>query len=247
MYWWKASKLAVDFREGRVDEQEKFKYYLATIVAWNIVAQTLFRYGDVSVLEHLLCAGLILIINVVGIVLCFGANKRGDDTDFVPRMICLGWPVGIRLAVTFSAIMLVIVLGASLPAKAVGPEAYWSVILATLQRRWNTLSGLLGIYILLGYYWEVYGHLISIAQERGAENLIHAQKADWSPGKIAFAVAGGTGVPIIFILVWKVVLDLGEYNELAGLLSISAVVLWLVLFGYLLVWLQRSFPKHPLR
>lgn len=244
MYWWNASKLAVDLREGRVDEKEKFKYYLATIVAWNIVVQTIFHYGDVSSLQHLLFALVILIITVVGTVLCYRANKRGDNTDFVPRMICLGWPVGIRLAVTYSAVMLAVVLGLSLPAKAVPPETLYSAILETLLSRWNTIFGLLGIYIIFPYYLEIYRYLVHVAQKREVEGLIRTQEANWSPGKIAFAIAGGVGVPITFILVWKVVLDLGEYNELAGLLSVSAVVLWLVLLGYLLVWLQRSVPKH---
>jgi hypothetical protein len=244
MYWWKASKLAVDFREGRVDEKERFKYYLATIIAWNIVVQTVFRYGEVSWRLHLLFALVILIANVVGIVLCFRANKKGDDTDFISRMICLGWPVGIRLAVIFGAFILVLVFVESLPTKPVAPQNLWSTILETLQRRWNTILGTYGMGVIWLYYSGIYDCLNSIAQERGAENLIQAQKAGWTPGRIAFPVLAGSGAAVMLMAMGIAALDFGEYNQLGGLISISAVALWLLMFVCILVWVQRSFAKH---
>jgi hypothetical protein len=245
MYWWNASKLAADFREGRVDEKERFKYYLATVVAWNILVQTVFRYGVVYWGAHLLCAGLILIINVAGIVLCFRANQRGDNVDFIPRMICLGWPVGIRLAVIFGAFTLVIVFVDSLPAKPAAPETLWSTVLETLQRRCDTTLGIYGTGFMVVYYSDIYECLVSIDQERGAENLISTQKVRWSAGRIASLVLGVSGAVVMLIAMSIAALDLGEYNELGGLLSISAVGIWLMMFVCILVWLQRSFPKHP--
>ena len=43
MYWLSVSKLAEDLREGRVDQKEQFKYYLATFILWNIFVQLFFR------------------------------------------------------------------------------------------------------------------------------------------------------------------------------------------------------------
>ncbi len=244
MYWWNASKLAADFREGRVDEKERFKYYLATVITWNVVVQTVFRYGDVSWREHLLYALVMLIITGVGTVLCFRANKRGDDTDFVPRIICLGWPVGIRLSVFFGALILVTVSVESLPAKPVAPQTLWSAILETLQRQWNTMSWLYGTWFVSWYYSDIYRYLVYVAQKREVEGLIQAQKVGWTPGRIAFPVLCSTGVVVMFMAMWIPALDLGEYNRLGGILSISAVGIWLLMFVCILVWLQRSFPKH---
>jgi hypothetical protein len=44
MYWLRAGKLAEDFREGRVDEKERLKYYIATFIALNVTVQ-LFIYN----------------------------------------------------------------------------------------------------------------------------------------------------------------------------------------------------------
>ncbi len=43
MYWLNVSKLAEDLREGRVDERERFKYYLATFAALVLS----FRYSSI--------------------------------------------------------------------------------------------------------------------------------------------------------------------------------------------------------
>jgi hypothetical protein len=48
MYWWKTSKLVEDLREGRVDEKERFKYFMATLVAWNVAAQAFLYSGFFS-------------------------------------------------------------------------------------------------------------------------------------------------------------------------------------------------------
>lgn len=244
MYWWNASKLAADFREGRVDEKERFKYYLATVIAWNIIVQTIFRYGDLSWRAHLLFSLTILIITVVGTVLCYGANKRGDDTDFIPRMICLGWPIGFRLAVIFGGFILVLVFSESLPAKPVAPETLWQAILETLQRRWNTTLGIYGMGFMVVYYSDIYQCLISITQVRGAEDQIQVQEAGWSPGRIAALILAVSGAAVMLAAMSIATLDLGEYNQLVGLISVSAVGIWLLIFVCILVWVQRSFAKH---
>lgn len=46
MYWWNITKLADDLRDDRVDEEERFKYYLAAFIAWNIAATLSTYAGD---------------------------------------------------------------------------------------------------------------------------------------------------------------------------------------------------------
>jgi hypothetical protein len=108
MYWRNVSKLAEDFREGRVEEKEKFNYFLATSVFWFIMAEPFFFYGQTFKTMDVISAAAGLTITIIGIILCYRANRSGDNTDFVGRMICLGWPILIKLAVLFLTIGAVI-------------------------------------------------------------------------------------------------------------------------------------------
>ncbi|HTY21555.1 MAG TPA: hypothetical protein VMC85_00370 [Desulfomonilaceae bacterium] len=65
MYWWNASKLAEDLREGRVAEKERFKYFLATFVAWSIVVQLFFFAGGTFSIDGLISSAIILAAMVI--------------------------------------------------------------------------------------------------------------------------------------------------------------------------------------
>jgi hypothetical protein len=39
------------------------------------------------------------VVNVLGVLACHDANRRGDDAEFLNRFICLSWPVAVRLFV----------------------------------------------------------------------------------------------------------------------------------------------------
>lgn len=67
MYWWNAQKLTEDLREGRVDEKERFKYFLATFIALNILVYS----GNAFSLEDLVSTGLSLAVIVIGTILCY--------------------------------------------------------------------------------------------------------------------------------------------------------------------------------
>jgi hypothetical protein len=54
--------------------------------------------------QGLISASIFVAITIIGIVLCYRANRRGDNTDFIGRMICLSWPIGIKLGVVFLTI-----------------------------------------------------------------------------------------------------------------------------------------------
>ena len=36
-------------------------------------------------------------VNIVGILWCYAANRRGDGVDLMKRVCCLSWPLGTRL------------------------------------------------------------------------------------------------------------------------------------------------------
>ena len=48
-----------------------------------------------------------LIIDITGTILCYRANRNGDNDDFIGRMICLSWPILIRVVVLFAIFLVV--------------------------------------------------------------------------------------------------------------------------------------------
>ncbi len=108
MYWWRVSKLAEDLREGRVEEKERFKYYIAFIVLDGVVLELARYFPETFNMVKFMSRAAILIINITGTMLCYRTNRSGDNADFIGRMVCLSWPVGIKVFVLFSAISLVV-------------------------------------------------------------------------------------------------------------------------------------------
>lgn len=46
------------------------------------------------------------LITIAGIILCYKANQRGDDEEFVDRFICIGLPIAIRLGVIYASLII---------------------------------------------------------------------------------------------------------------------------------------------
>jgi hypothetical protein len=162
MYWWKVSKLAQDFREGRVEEKERFKYYLATTILWTLGTQPFLYYGSTFKIADLISAAATVTVTIVGIFLCYRANKNGDNTDFIGRIICLGWPIAIRLVALFSALTLIFLALADIGAWAVrsdfdvtNEESIWEIG---------------GVLLMISFYWLLYKYVTLIAHAKEAEN-----------------------------------------------------------------------------
>jgi hypothetical protein len=170
MYWFNSSKLAEDFREGRVDERERFKYYLASLIAWSVVIQVLIFTGAGFNVENLVSAGANLVVIVVGTVLCYRENKRGDDKDFIPRMICLGWPVGVRWTLYLLPVFLFFTCLDALKAfpHIFGAEGISGTVFvfnlpASLAQVWRDSPGIL--FLLLYFPW-IHGELTRVAHSQ---------------------------------------------------------------------------------
>lgn len=62
-------------------------------------------------IDRLIPVGLNLAFTVIGAVYCYAINKIGDNKDFIARMICLGWPIGIRaMMITFLPWVLIAII-----------------------------------------------------------------------------------------------------------------------------------------
>ncbi|AFM26669.1 hypothetical protein [Desulfomonile tiedjei] len=235
MYWWNMSKLEDDLREGRVSENERFMYYPATFLAWNLAVCSGYSFS----MEDLTSTALNLTATIIGTISCHRVNKMGDNADFIPRMICLGWPAGIRIAVFFASIALLIAGVVRLPAAAYGLEAYISAMRDHLVHIWGISWG---VFFLVPYYSLIYSGFIRIAQTKAPENMAKVEpintrrpKSDrelaWEALKYPLAVVGGIGIAVLSLIVAMNLGDL-EFSErtrtllLPGLALMSGAV-WL--------------------
>jgi hypothetical protein len=159
MYCWNVSKLAEDLREGQVDEKERFKYFLATLIGWSVAGLLFLHSGRTFSTDGLISIGLILAIGVVGIILYYRVNKSGDNIDFIPRMICLGGPSGLVFAAFGYSL-------SNLFRLATGSEVFF-----------------LGIALVVGCFATIYEHLVDIAQAKEGRILVEMVNADLSLGK----------------------------------------------------------------
>lgn len=247
MYWWYACKLAEDLREGRVDEKERFKYFLATFIVWISAVQFIPSPGGASGTESWVSAAVNVTAAFIGISLCYMVNKRGDNRDFIARMICLGWPVGTRFVVLFSVFFLGIACIESLPSAALGLKEFLSDIANTLRRIRNMylVTALLSIFIL-SYYSEILVHVARISNPELAGSLFKGKDISSSPSKILLGILGGIGI-VFIIMISAIGLPSLDTDSMPGklLAFLPVLIVLLLCFGPTFIYLLRSSPKHP--
>jgi hypothetical protein len=96
------------------------------------------------------------VVNAAGILVCYEANRQGDNREFVNRFVCLSWPITIRLLTLF-----ILPVGAALFAAAWW--ASWQGTDGNLQA--ELVAQGLGLALSILYYWRVRTHLGWIAAE----------------------------------------------------------------------------------
>jgi hypothetical protein len=166
MYWLNVSKLAEDLREGRVEEKDRFKYYLATSILWTLGTQPFFYCGRRFNTWDLISAAVDVAIAIVGIILCYRANKSGDNNDFIGRMICLSWPITIKLAGLFVPLMLIFLALVHIGAWTMGSDfdmAKDGPVQHIFGVAWSALFGIC-------FYRLLYKYVTLVAHAKVAEN-----------------------------------------------------------------------------
>ncbi len=104
VYFWNVRQLSDDLRNGRVSEREKMKYLLANSLVWALFYEmTPSAPPEKSDFDVVLSLTYLATV-VWGICVCYGANRQGDDRDFIARFTCLSWPLGLRLATLYMAV-----------------------------------------------------------------------------------------------------------------------------------------------
>jgi hypothetical protein len=247
MYWLNTNKLAVDLREGRVDEKEQFKYYLATFIAWNIGLPLFVLYGAPFGVESLLSIGAGFIIAIIGIMLCYRANRSGDNKDFVPRMICLNWILGFGIAVWLSAIPVIFGFLSSLVALKEGFSAFLdglSAIPLDVIQFWTRKRDtfFFCVILVLLYYFFLYWSIAWVAQSEAEHFISWMVRTKLSTSEAVIGLVGLIGTFIIAVLVHDPIIALVGPGPPANILIVSTMALWFIVFGFIFVRLRmRSY------
>lgn len=103
MYLWNIKKLREDLKENRVSSREKMKYFLVFMLVVGGSFYVGLGFGDAGIpYGYTLFEALaFIIITIAGMLVCYQANKQGDDKEFIERFICIGFPIGIRISVFY--------------------------------------------------------------------------------------------------------------------------------------------------
>jgi hypothetical protein len=154
-WWWSLRPLVDALIDQRLTSKAQSGYLFGWIVA---VAPSLFllsvpgQNGLVAVLRML--AGLLII--AAGTSVCFQANERGDGHDFLPRIICLGWPIALRVG-----------LGAFLPGK---------IILMIIESHSGCSFTMYFNPIIQGiYFWRLHHWIGVVSRGKSNSDIISAR------------------------------------------------------------------------
>ncbi|MEL7632246.1 hypothetical protein [Sporomusa sphaeroides] len=101
MYFWNVKALIEELRTGNLLQKEKMKYYLLTTLIPTILVELYMSSPwEINSIKNVNLF-IVIFANIIGILLCFEANRLGDNKDFIERMICLSVPIGFRLTIMF--------------------------------------------------------------------------------------------------------------------------------------------------
>jgi hypothetical protein len=103
VYFWRTRALAEDLKAGRVPERQRMWYLFGQMVMLSSSVPVGFEFGEAwpSPLSAAATWLSMAAINAAGVLLCYEANRQGDNREFVNQFVCLSWPVTIRLLTLF--------------------------------------------------------------------------------------------------------------------------------------------------
>jgi hypothetical protein len=110
MYLWRVNRLVDAFKNDKVTEKDKFKYFLIFAILLTIVTSQIiylgYKYSHLDLIELVIS----LIIVIWGCFYCYFINKCGDNKDFITRFICLALPISIRLLVFYFPLIILVAI-----------------------------------------------------------------------------------------------------------------------------------------
>jgi TRAP-type mannitol/chloroaromatic compound transport system permease large subunit len=155
MYFWNTRQLASDLQEGKVTERQKMWYFFAA----TILTQVVIEFSGWPPKEYhaiTIVAGFAdVAVTAIGLFLCYQANSRCDNREFVLRFICMSWPVFWRLlAAAIPLFVFMSIMERAVLEKALGLQASISDELG---------KGLFAVLLTVAYYAIIRRWLIKIS------------------------------------------------------------------------------------
>lgn len=192
----------------------------------------------VHLCRRLVSVALKLTVGIVGIILCYRVNRSGDNKDFIPRMICLGWPAGVQFVTILSALTIV----QGLFSAALGFESLTRIP----YRLWTSWGDwFASVLFLTGYYWILYGAIAHVAHPDTAKEAPQAPRKSWSGEEVAIAVLGGIGILVVMGPMLAMGLTLGIPEPFNFIFSGVVILILVWLIFTLLRWERRRQAKSP--
>jgi hypothetical protein len=100
MYLWNYNKLADDFKNDKVTEQEKFKYFFLNLLIGYFFLELL-QYSQTKnpTLENIILSSIGILGTIIAVSILYKKNKQNDNRTFIERYICLSIPIMIKMFV----------------------------------------------------------------------------------------------------------------------------------------------------
>jgi len=104
MYLWNIKALATKLKTGELSQAERFKYLFLSVILVTLAMEASAYEGKISTAISITESIMFLMITVGGTLLCYRANKKGDNKEFADRIICLSIPISLKVGVFFIGI-----------------------------------------------------------------------------------------------------------------------------------------------
>ena len=126
MYFWHTQRLAKDLRDGALSSGEKLKY----VIAWvTLICVSLFlAENDAAPNANWEEYVATLLCLVIFLKYSQRINKKGDDLNFIERLICVSWPETIKFIPCATILAVALEL-----AGRVMPWLYWKILVISSE------------------------------------------------------------------------------------------------------------------
>lgn len=164
MYFWDTKKLANELTSDALTQRNQYKYFLATSILYAIaMAPTTGTDAQTGLFDFVAS----LLLTIVGINYCYKINSKGDNKDFIVRMLCLGWTIGFKLFILTTIFLICYVISVSIfvPLDEVNFFLYNADFFSILM-----------VFFFIIYYWRISVHMKSVTFHREKSN--HSLKRD---------------------------------------------------------------------
>ena len=219
--------------------------YLAFFAALSVVVPVFFySVGPLSI-DDLIYLIVSAITGVIGLILCYRVNRSGDNTDFIPRMICLSWMAIWALLIFFIISFYIHLLTAAMH----GFSSFLSYVSRSgpqhIREFWSWLGSFPSTPIwVASYYGMAYFYLVDIARAKEGRILVEMVTTNLSLGEAAVGLLMLLGSIFVFGALESYIKRHEGLEIIARLVGLSVAGLWLVLFGWIFAVLHKRSMKR---